>query len=410
MQFKGSMLALLICASGVLMAPIVFGQAQEGASQEAPAVKDNQNQAAASNQAPATRYELVTAKAATSQSYSVLGSTVVPYRLVTFTAQIPGVVKAISGDVGSAFQQNALLLQIDDSQLLAKRNAVLAQMQMAQASVQTAQAQYQRELMSPRSRDIGAMPGFGMPAMFDRFAVRPFAEMMMNDYDPDVVRQTDLMNSASALQQAQAGVQQAYAQLQEIDAGLRDANALAPFEGMIMEKLVEVGDTVQPGQPLLRYGYVKRMRLQADVPSGLVGNLSQNMQVAVDVDGAEPTVATVSQIYPVADPNGHTVIVKFDLPEGMQASPGMYAEIRLPENRPSANAGVLIPSTALISGRSLSSVLVVNGQRAELRLVRLGSERGDQVEVVSGLNEGDQLINNPPANAKSMNLNVVNEG
>lgn len=400
MRFKGSMIALMACLSGALIAPVVFGQAQDSAGE--------MSVASAPSQSPA--YELVTATAANSQSYSLLGSTVEPYKVVTFSAQIPGVVKAVSGDVGSAFQQNALLLQIDDAQLLAKRNAVLAQMQMAQASVQTAQAQYQRELMSPRSKDIGAMPGFGMPAMFDRFAVRPFAEMMMNDYDSDVVRQADLMSSASALQQAQAGMQQAYAQLQEIDAGLRDANALAPFEGIIMEKLVEVGDTVQPGQPLLRYGYVKRMRLQADVPSGLVGGLSQNMQVAVDVDGAEPTTATVSQIYPVADPNGHTVTVKFDLPEGMQASPGMYAEITLPENRSGGGGAVLIPSTALISGRSLSSVLVVNSKRAELRLVRLGSERGDKVEVLSGLNDGDQLINNPPANAKSMNLDSVNEG
>jgi multidrug efflux pump subunit AcrA (membrane-fusion protein) len=348
--------------------------------------------------------DIIRVEATDSQSQSVLGSTVIPYKEVTLSAQIPGAVKVVAGDVGSSFKPGDVIVQIDESQLLAKRNAILAQISTAQAAVQNSQAQYTRELVSPRSKDVGAMPGFGLPAMFDMMAVRPFADSMMGGYDSGMGRYSDLVSSATGLSQAEGGFQQAVSQLQEIDAALRDAKSVAPFEGIVLAKMVEVGDTVQPGQPLIKYGYVKYKRLQADVPSGLVGNLSQDMVVPVRLDGNVRTMAKVSQIYPIADPNRHTITVKFDLPVDVVAAPGMYAEIYLPERKKDASQVAVIPKTALLSGRSLPSVLVVreDNNTSELRLVRLGADQGDgKVEVVSGLSVGERIVDSPPAGVSS---------
>ncbi|MDD5392177.1 MAG: efflux RND transporter periplasmic adaptor subunit [Thiothrix sp.] len=347
--------------------------------------------------------EIVPIEMTGSHSRSVLGSTVVPYKEVTLAAQIPGVVKQVAGGVGTALQQGAVVFQVDDTQLTAKRNAVLAQIQIAQSGVQNAQAQYNRELVSPRSKDVGAMPGFGMPAMFDMMAVRPFANSMLGSYDSKAGRQADLANTASGVSQAQGGLQQAMSQLQEIDSALRDASAYAPFEGIIMEKMVEVGDTVQPGQPLVKFGYVKYKRLQADVPSGLVGNLSKDMVVAARIDGSVQTSVRVAEIYPIADPARHTVTVKFDVPVEVTAAPGMYAEIYLPEGKAGDSQIMTIPATALMKGTSLPSLLVVKADNtSELRLVRLGADQGNgKVEVVSGLNAGERVIDQPPAGVVS---------
>ena len=336
-------------------------------------------------------------------SRSVLGSTVVPYKEVTLAAQVPGVVKYVAGGVGTNLQQGGVIFQVDDTQLRAKRSAVMAQITMAQAAVQNAQSQYQRELTSPRSKDIGAMPGFGLPAMFDKMAVRPFADSMMGGYDSGTIRQADLSNAMAAVSQSQSQLQQANAQLQEIDTALRDASAYAPFEGMILEKMVEVGDTVQPGQPLMKFGFVKYKRLQADVPSGLVGNLSQDMIIPAKLDGRLQTSVRVAEIYPIADASRHTVTVKFDLPLEVNAAPGMYAEIYLPENTKGDNQVLVIPSSALMKGSSLPSVLTVKPDNtSELRLVRLGAEQGDgRVQIVSGLAAGERIIDQPPAGVTS---------
>lgn len=348
--------------------------------------------------------EIIQVEATGSRSQSVLGSTVIPYKEVTLSAQIPGVVKYVAGAVGTNLAEGGVVFKIDESQLLAKRNAVVAQISIAQAGVQNAQSQYYRELTSPRSKDIGAMPGFGMPSMFDRMAVRPFAESFMGGYDSDTVRQGDLTNAMSAVSQAQGQLQQATSQLQEIDSALRDASALAPFEGIIMEKMVEVGDTVQPGQPLIKYGYVKYKRLQADVPSGLVGNLSKDMLLTARIDGSTNTSVRVSEIYPVADPSRHTVTVKFDIPTEITTAPGMYAEIYVPEGKKGGSQVTVIPKTALMKGSSLPGVLVVRDDNtSELRMVRLGADQngGSKVAVVSGLKAGDKIIDNPPAGVTS---------
>nr|CAA6827826.1 MAG: RND family efflux transporter, MFP subunit [uncultured Thiotrichaceae bacterium] len=345
--------------------------------------------------------EIISVELSKSVSKTVLGSSVIPYKEVMLSAQIPGVVKFISGEVGDSFQKGAQLTQVDESQLMAKRNAILAQVQTAQAILQRSEAQYRREIVSPRSKDIGAMPGFGMPSMMDNFITQPMADAMMNNYDSDVGRYTDLVTSASGVSQAKSALQQAYSELQGVDAALQNSKSIAPFEGIIMEKMVEVGDTVQPGQPLVRYGFVKFKRLQADVPSGLVSNLRKDMVVSVKINGQSDSMAKVSQIYPVADPDRHTVTVKFDLPVDVSAAPGMYAEVYLPDTQ-GATGSVVIPKTALLSGRSLPSVLVVKDNTSSLRLVRLGAEHsGGMVEVLTGLKDGARIINDPPSNATS---------
>lgn len=345
---------------------------------------------------------IINVETSTATTMTVLGSTVVPYKEVTLSAQLPGRISSVNGDVGSVFATGQTLAEVDAPSIMAKRQAVMAQIDSAQTSLRNAQTQYQREIISPQSKDIAAMPGFGLPAMMDIFMTRPMADAM-GTTDTDYGRYSDLMNRAAMVSQAEGGLKQAMAQLNEIDTNLRDAKSIAPFEGMIIKKMVEIGDTVQPGQPLMVFGQVNYLRLKADVPSGLVPYLSVGMDVLADIDGVGEIVARVSQIYPIADPQRHTVIVKFDLPIGTKAAPGVYAEIRLPSNSSEGNKTIVIPETAILRGRSLPSVLAVKGDNvSELRLVRLGSKLGNgKVEVVSGLRSNDKIINNPPVGVGS---------
>ncbi|CAA6808077.1 MAG: RND family efflux transporter, MFP subunit [uncultured Thiotrichaceae bacterium] len=347
--------------------------------------------------------EIIEVESVGSGSSTVLGSTVIPYKEVTLAAQMPGRVEFLSGDVGAKFKQGDLLTKIDDDDLQAKRRSILAMMDSANANLKNSQAQYQRELVSPRSKDISGMPGMGMPAMMDVFMTRPFYNQF-GDYNTDYNRYSDLLNSQTGVSQAKSQVMQAMSQLGEIDARLKDSVSVAPFEGMILKKMVEVGDTVQPGQPLFKYGFVKYLRLQADVPSILRNQLKVGMVVPVTINGNLRTDAKVSQIYPIADAQRHTVTVKFDLYTNVKASPGMYAEIQIPDVSGSGNV-VAIPRSALLEGKSLPSVLVVNDQGvSELRLVRLGSNLGgtkNMVAVMTGLKAGDKIIDNPPAGKSS---------
>lgn len=345
---------------------------------------------------------IVPVEVSSSSRTSTISGTVVPYKEVTLTAQLPGRVEQVTGVEGSSKLTGDLLVSIDVDDLVARRQQVQAQMANANAALQNAQVQYNRELYSPRSESLTVMPGMGMPSMFDQMFTRNMGDAM-GFGDTDAERHADLYSAMTAVNQARSAVMQAQSQLQELDTRIMDARAVAPFDGVILKKMVEVGDTVQPGQPLVSFGHVSYLRLQAEVPTSLVGSLQVGQTISAKLDNGLIANARVAQIFPVADAVKHTVTVKFDLPQGINVAPGVYAEISIPVQLRTQRKQVIIPESALIPGRSLPSVLVVSERNGSMmKLVRLGQKLANgRVVVLSGLSSADQIIDNPPAGVKS---------
>lgn len=354
---------------------------------------------------PALAAQIIPVETLQLQGKAVLGGTVVPYKEVTLAAQIPGRVEFVAGDVGDRFTAGETLAAIDANALQAKRKAVLAQIANADAALRNTYVQYGRELYAPQSRSVGSTPGMGMPKMFDNVFTRNMGDFFGTASDPYLERHADIYRSATGINQAQAQLMTARSQLEEIDAKIRDSRSVAPFDGVILAKPIEVGDTVQPGQPLLRFGHVKYLRIQVEVPARLVKYLRIGQFVPAYLDTIRSTVdARVSQIYPLADPSQHTVTVKFDLPTGVPGGPGMYAEVMVPDREAgSGEPTIVIPESAIIRSGTLPGVLLVrDGTKSELRLVRLGSKFGaNKVIVLSGLQPGDQIVNDPPPGVSS---------
>ncbi|MGV6858700.1 MAG: efflux RND transporter periplasmic adaptor subunit [bacterium] len=345
---------------------------------------------------------VVSVEASDQAQFSTISGTVVPYKEVQLTAQVPGRVKMVAGEEGTYVKQGGVLVGINDDDLRAKRQAAQAQLANVQSALQNAQVQYSRELYSPRSESVSSMPGMGMPSMFDNIFTKKMGDSMGYG-DSDLERHADLYSAMTGVNQARAQLSQVESQIRELDTHIRDAVSIAPFDGVILKKMVEQGTPVQPGQSLLTFGHVKYLRLQAEVPARLVANLKVGMMVTAKLDNGVRTEARVAQIYPMADAVNHTVTVKFDLPQNINATPGMYAEISAPSGMVSGGQKLVIPKAALISGRSLPSVLVVGADgKSSLRLVRLGSDLGDdRVSVISGLSAGDRVVNHPPVGVKS---------
>jgi multidrug efflux pump subunit AcrA (membrane-fusion protein) len=335
-----------------------------------------------------------------------LGGTVVPYREVTLTAQIPGRIEFIAGTEGDWFKEKQLLVGINDDDLLAKRRAAIAELNNASSAIQNAQVQYSREMWSPQSRSIARSPGMGMPSMFDQMFTQPFSSAMPGNTGgtPWVDRQADLYSQGHQISQAQGRQMRARSQVEEIDAKIRDARSIAPFEGVVVRKLVEVGDTVQPGQPLLQYADTRYLQVKTEIPARLIAALDKGMMLPVHLDVGDAYVdARVAQIFPVADPQRHTVTVKLDLPEGVPGGPGMYAEVMVPDHNAQVQTLPVIPESAVIWRGSLPAVYVVNNEnQTQLRMVRLGDRlSGLRVSVLSGLQVGERIRMRPSAGEAS---------
>ena len=327
-----------------------------------------------------------------------LGGTVVPFKEVTLSAQLPGRVQFIAGIEGDTFDERVLLVALDESELQAKKNAAMAQLANTEVALRNAGVQYTREYYSPQSATSPG--GMGIPNLFDEIFTRPMEGFMGSNRNRDAERGADLFASQSRIEQARMQIVQAQSEIQALEAKMRDAKSVAPFNGVVMKKFVEVGDTVQPGQPLLKFANLDYLQIVIDVPSRLTPGLNDGMMLLAELDVSKQRVPVrVAQIYPMADTERHTVKVKFDLPEGMSA-PGMYAKVLIPDlNAPSTELPV-IPSTAIRYKRSLPGVYVKGKEgKPELRLIRVGEELGQGfTSVLSGVKPGEMVLVNPKSN------------
>ena len=342
--------------------------------------------------------EIFVVEASTEHPTVAIGGTVVPYREVTLAAQLPGRVKFISGIEGDHFDTGTTLVALDEAELLAKRSAAYAQLRAAEAELRNAGVQYSRELWSPQSK--GSPGGMGIPNLFDQMFTRP-AEDFFGDRDRDAERSADLYGASTRIEQARSAILRTQSEIRAIDAKLRDAKSKAPFEGVIMQKFIEEGDTVQPGQPLIKFADISWLQVEVDVPARLAQGLESMMilkSAATFDDHAEPVDVRVAQIWPTADVQRHTIKVKFDIPQGV-SKPGMYAKILIPDA--SIRAGLkqlpAIPTTAIRYRGSLPIVYIRNMDGyPELRMIREGKRMANgTTTVLSGIAEGDMVFTNP---------------
>jgi multidrug efflux pump subunit AcrA (membrane-fusion protein) len=354
---------------------------------------------------PASADQLITVQGVPVGSTVSLGGTVVPFKDVTFSAQIPGRIESIAGEEGDQFEEGVELVAINDDDLLAKRRAAWANLANAEAALRNAGVQYSREWISPYGGEQNDAMG-GLGSMMKGFT-NPMQGMMSRGSSPGMDRHAQLYQSGTILEQARSQIIAARSAIDEIDTKIRDAKSIAPFDGVITKKFVEEGDPVQPGQPLIEYSDLSKMQIKVEVPARLMPGVKKGMVFDARLDvGDVETQARVAQIYPIADVDRHTVTVKLDLPPGAPGGAGMYAEVMIRDIYAEVVDLPVVPIEALVWRGSLPGLYVMNEQnKREMRLVRTGDPVGPgSIAILSGLRVGERIFvkggeSNEPGNS-----------
>ncbi|MEA3405761.1 MAG: efflux RND transporter periplasmic adaptor subunit [Pseudomonadota bacterium] len=330
-----------------------------------------------------------------------LGGTVIPFKEVTITAQHPGQINYIAGIEGDAFNAGTLLISTDDDSLRAQRKAAVAQWNQASYAYQNAISQYNRELWSPASEK--GMPGMGLPNLMDQMFTKQMSDSMGYG-DSDVEKRADLTNAMSRVKEAQAMMQAAKAQIDEIDVRLYDTKSTAPFDGVIVEKMVEAGDSVQPGQPLLVFAKSNHLSIELNVPVSLMHGITKGQILKASIANRTAINVRVAQVFPVANGQQHTVKIKLDLPLGAPAAPGMYAEVSVSNAQSQNQAFPTVPASAIIKRGSMPTIFVYDPSTrlVNMKIIRTAkASNNGYLTVLSGLTDGEQFIANPPAKITS---------
>lgn len=296
------------------------------------------------------------------QGYAVEGL-VEATRQSTVSAQISGRVKEINFDAGSRVNKGQVILRIDEretGQALAGSNAQVLQ---AQATLQNAKAAYERSKQ-----------------LFEQKFI-----------------------SQSALDKAQADYQVARAQAAASEAGAGQAGlahgystVVAPYSGVVAARLVEVGEMVMPGKPLMTGFDPAGMRVVVSVPQYKLPEIGSNPKVRVEVPSLNRWISAASStVQPMADTRTHSTQVRIYLPANEEGVyPGMFVRAHFVVGK--ANK-LVVPASAVLRRSEVVAVYVVDEKGGmKLRQVRLGDTTPDgAVEVLAGLNPGEQVALDP---------------
>ena len=164
----------------------------------------------------------------------------------------------------------------------------------------------------------------------------------------------------------------------------------APFDGVITRKDADVGDLAVPGKPLLEMEDARHLRLDADVPEALLDRIVLGDKLSVRIGVLETNFeGNVSEIAPSADPNSRTFLVKLDLPSVPGLRAGQFGRVAVPVGETSA---LRVPASAVWQRGQMELVFVVANGHAQLRIVKTGKHVGDEVELVSGVDAGEQVV------------------
>ncbi len=196
--------------------------------------------------------------------------------------------------------------------------------------------------------------------------------------------------SQQEFEAVQARHRVAMAAVSEAETQLGYTKILAPFDGVITHKRADVGDLATPGRPLLEMENPAALRLEADVPEALVGNLKLGDRLGLHVAALRTDLTgVVSEIAPAADAGSRTFLVKLDLPATAGLRSGQFGRVAIPVAEVNA---LRVPAGAVVVRGQMELVFVVASQQAQLRLVKTGKRLGPEIEVVSGVSSGETLV------------------
>jgi len=291
----------------------------------------------------------------------------------TMSAQTAGRVLELPYDVDDYVEAGSVVVRFSNVEQQAGQHRAQAQVASAQATFDEAQANYTR-----------------------------IAEI----YERKLVAKSQLDQATAARDSARGALQSAQASLRAVSQQLDYTVVRAPYSGIVIKRFVQVGESVQPGQPLIAGLSLDELRVNVQVPQGAVDAIRRyhSAEVMLDVDGVRRIAATKLTIFPYADPDTHTFSVRLDLPlqeTGLYPGMTVKADFAVGEEQ-----RLMIPYSALVQRSEFSGVYVVAGNQASLRQLRLGHRVGDRIEVLSGLIAGDRIASDP--NAATLTLTHIN--
>jgi multidrug efflux system membrane fusion protein len=321
------------------------------------------------------------------------------------SSQIMGSIVAMKVREGDLVRAGQVLVEIDsrESRIQAgKSDAGLVEMKNALDEVdRSMKAAESDQVAAEANRRFAASTFHRYQQLLKRQSISPheFEEVSAKREMADA----EAERAGRFLQSLQAKRRQVLARIDQAKADVAGSRVYssftrigAPISGVVVARQADVGYMATPGAPLLTIESGTDYRLEAAVQESRINmiHLRDPVRVQIDALGQQELAGTVVEIVPAADPASRTYLVKISIvpPTGNQQviRSGLYGKARFTIGQTQV---MTIPKKAVVERGQLTSVYVVDQSGiARVRLVKAGKTYDDRLEVLSGLQEGEQIV------------------
>jgi RND family efflux transporter MFP subunit len=298
-------------------------------------------------------------------------------------SKVMGTVTAVRVREGDPVTQGQELLTIENEDLTQKVKAARAAFEEASSAMQAAKAA--KELAD---------------ATYGRYK-KLFEDKAISGQEMD---QMENQKKVAELEYArhEAAAKRAKAAFQEAKVAVGYSVITAPTDGIITRKAIDVGSMAMPGTILMVVEDVSAFEVDAQVDEHLVDKIKSDAPVAIVIDSIGARVkGRVTAVVHAVDPMSRSYLVKIMIPADAEAytllKTGLYAKVLVPQGKKQA---LLVPAAAIVEKGQLTGVYAINEHKVVVyRLIRIGKDFDGFVEVLSGLDGGQQIIIEETQNA-----------
>ena len=278
------------------------------------------------------------------------------------STRMMGQVESINVKIGQEVNKGDLLLKINNTDLYAKQAQVKAGIRQAESAFANAEKDYER-----------------FKTLFEKGSAS----------------EKELDDMTTRYEMAKSSLEAAKEMKTEVAAQFKYSDLRAPFDGVVINTFVKSGDMANPGMPLVTVEGAGQFEATAMVLETDIAKLQEGADATVNIKSLDKQVAGVLKEVSLSSRNtGGQYQVKIQLTEDVPGiHSGMFVNAEIMSTEAVNSKSVLVDEAALIRRGQLQGIYTVNENNvALLRWLRIGHSKGGQVEVLSGLREGEQYV------------------
>ena len=311
-------------------------------------------------------------------------------------AEIAGRIVSTPVERGTLVSAGAALVQIADTEVRAQADEAEANAAQIEARLGLAGGGFEidrvPEVANARASSELAQADFDRAQMLVEKKLLPQADFDRSRAQADVARrQYDIARNGA--QQQYQSLLAARARTTLARKALADTVVRAPFDGIVDQRLVSVGDYVTRGTKVASVMRTTPLRVELTVPGQYISTIAIGRSVSLEVDAYPGRTFTgrIRYVSPAVQADSRALIIEAVVPnESGELKPGQFATARI--ERASQTPAVLVPGSAVRTDSDTGRVYVVSPTgSAEERIVTTGQTVGDLIEITSGVKAGDAV-------------------